>query len=772
MNLRHYTQLVLIFCLSISSFSQADTNLPALDVLEGKDLVPFLDTSEIKVITASRTSKNLSDLPVTIHIITHEEIILKQYTSLTDILKMMPGIRVSQPGSGESGDYFEVRALTGNFYTKILLNGVPIKPSVVKGMPIGAQLPVRQAERIEIIYGPAAAIYGADAIAGVINIITKESDQGTFVRADISLGENEYNSFNFTIGGKAGKNNNILKYTFYGSKTEFNDVNIKYDKENFYNPLNSFDSVIIQGRRYLSGDVINRTVSVPDETSFMRENYGPNYEGSVFAPDMEELPSSSYMTGIDLNFKGIRVTYNNMYRRSHSSVGHSTARYKYNNPQNYWGEIIQLLSASYEKTRKRFSSFTQVSSLRYHMDNNSSLGLTYLYNTDKVYLYSESNDLLLEQLFTVAPTDKIEITSGLSYQKSLYLPLTNFLSEPFNKKDYYPVRNEVDYTDPVFSYGKYYPGAFTNLSGFTQAYVNHNKYRFMGGFRYDYNSRYGNKINPRMGVLYKIFTRSSIRLMAGLAYKSPPPSLEYESIIYPVNNPDSIYYYRVPGTSLEPEKFQSLEIGINTSPFWDIQVDVATYYNHIYNLFDNTITMPIPDYENAINDSACSIRNENTFWRVYGIQTNVKKKNIIPSIKMDVELNLTFSYFSQNLPTLDTILGYFRLVPKHFGQLSLSCYPTKKLYVSIENVWESNWLRNLLLIEDVYNYLFKNTGGYFTLNTLVSYKVGQNIRCFVKVINLLDEHYSGLNDTGQTIDQLYNPQLGRNIRIGLSYSFN
>src|SRR4030043_2483051 len=250
-------EMLMVFILLlwfIDLFPQQDTSsqmFSELAVLGIDDLLLVKDTSEIEIVTASRTSKNLSDLPVTIHIITHEEILLNQYNSLTDILKTMPGIRVSQPGSGETGDYFEIRGLTGNFYSKILLNGIPIKPSVVKGMPIGAQIPVRQAERIEIIYGPASAIYGADAVAGVINIITKEADQGTFARADISLGQNDYNYFNFTIGGKAGKNNNILKYTFYGRKKEFNDMKIKYDIEKFYNPLNYFqDSILVGGILY------------------------------------------------------------------------------------------------------------------------------------------------------------------------------------------------------------------------------------------------------------------------------------------------------------------------------------------------------------------------------------------------------------------------------------------------------------------------------------------------------------------------------------------
>jgi outer membrane cobalamin receptor len=778
--IRTMNRNLFIFILSFSLlrftdlFSQKDTTLqsfPYLAVLGINDLMTLKDTSEIEIITASRTSKNLSDLPVTIHIITHEEILANQYNSLTDILKTMPGIRVSQPGSGETGDYFEIRGLTGNFYTKILLNGIPIKPSVVKGMPIGAQLPVRQAERIEIIYGPAAAIYGADAVAGVINIITKEADQGTFVRADLSLGLNDYNYFNFTIGGKAGKNNNILKYTFYGSKMEFNDMNIKYDIEKFYNPLNYFyDSILIGGILYSPKDITNETPGVAD---FIKNNYGVHYEGKLKEPAMEELPAMSHMVGVDLNFRGVRITFNNMYRRTHSSVGHNTYQYKYNNPQNYWGDLIRLYSLSYNKDWKRFSTFTQLSDLSYHMDNNSSIGLTFLENTDKVYRYAASNDILLEQLFTILPVNDLEIVTGFSFQQSGYLPLTNYLATPFKSGDYAPYSTKVTYIDTVFGNVGFYPGNFTNLSGFAQGFLKKNRFRVMGGIRIDHNSNYGTKLSPRLGFLFKQSQKSTMRLSTGFAFKSPPASLEYETIAYPVSrNQDSLFYDIMKTGSLEPEKFVSVELGINTQTFWKIHLNLSLFYNEIYNQFFPLKVATEGWLPKAVNDSVYTKINENTFSRVYGIQANFRKYNIIPSIKMDAELNLMFTRISQKLPDVESFLENFKLMPRHFGQLKLSFYPAKNLYLHFENTWESKWLRNLIPLEKIYSDLFSSVDGYFTLDALISYKFGQSLCGFVKITNLFNEKYSGLNVTGQKEDKLYNPQFGRNIRIGLSYALN
>ena len=172
-NIKIIPVLVFAFIYNVTS-AQEDSIIIQKDLLTAGNIIKHKKNNEIKVVSASRTRKRIKDLPVTIHVVTHDEIIKNGYVTLADVLKTLPGIRVSQTGSGEMGEMFQLRGLIGNSYTKILVNNQPVKPSVITGMPIESQLPVRQAERIEVIYGPASAIYGADATAGVINIITRE----------------------------------------------------------------------------------------------------------------------------------------------------------------------------------------------------------------------------------------------------------------------------------------------------------------------------------------------------------------------------------------------------------------------------------------------------------------------------------------------------------------------------------------------------------------------------------------------------------------------
>jgi hypothetical protein len=80
--------------------------------------------------TATRTTQKVEDLPITVSIIGKKEIRDYNYRTLVEALKFKPGIMVSEPGNGETGNHFYQRGLFGNSYSKILLNGMPISPSV------------------------------------------------------------------------------------------------------------------------------------------------------------------------------------------------------------------------------------------------------------------------------------------------------------------------------------------------------------------------------------------------------------------------------------------------------------------------------------------------------------------------------------------------------------------------------------------------------------------------------------------------------------------
>lgn len=762
--------------------AQADSSASVIPSLSlGLDNLQYpVDSSRLKMVSAGRISRSLEELPLSVYVVTHEEILRNQFTTLSDVLSILPGVLVSRPGTGELGESFQVWNLTGNLYTKILINGMPVKPSVVSGMPLGSQLPIRQAERIEVIYGNSSAIYGADAVSGVINIITREADHGSFVRGDISLGSNGHNYINFTVGGKGGKNENILEYTFYGSKYELTNMNLDYTDEGLYNPLNYYQAIgrtiDIAGEALEPVEIDSETLSEAsvNEQEFIDAYYGENYEGTVTMPDMEALGSAAHMLGLQLKYKGFGLSYNYMYRRTHSSLGLSPVFYKYNNPQNYWGESIQQFSLSYEKKFRWVTSTTQLNSLAYAMDNNSSQGITFLPQSDKVYRYSASNDLELSQVFSASPIPNSDLVAGVAYTQSGNLPTTNYLYAPFDKSLYSPFQRQFDtaYTNRFSDFG-INPIVFTNIGSFVQFYYSWKKFRFLGGMRYDINTEYGNRFSPQLALSHKTTERATFRLSVGTAYKAPPTSLKYQSLAYPTD--DGIYFIAAPNESLQPEKFNTTEFGffLNFSKRFSLE-QTFFYYRITNHIIPTQIPSRFFDLENIASDSiGMWVNFAESFSNVGGSQTTLRFNDIVRSINLDAEVSLYFQARRDRLPNVREIVeDYFTLTPRHHGKLRVSMQPADNLYLYLESHWMSKWLRILIPFEEIYSELFGSTDGYYAMNGTLRYSLSDQFSAFVKVTNIFNEKYGIVNATVLEENLPYNPQLRRTIRAGLSYRFN
>ncbi|MFO7573983.1 MAG: TonB-dependent receptor [Bacteroidales bacterium] len=761
-----------------------------IEKLGRNDLIFGGDTAGLSVLSASRSSKLISELPITIHVVTREDIERNHYSSLTDVLKSLPGMRVSQPGTGELGETFQLRGLTGNLYTMILINGMPVKPSVVKGMPIMAQLPVRQAERIEIIYGPAAAVYGADAVSGVINIITREADKGTFALADISLGENRYRNSNFMVGGKAGRNKNILQYSFYGSLSSQQDFNLRNGYEDVYNPLHYLQDkgykIEIGGEVYEPLQITEEVFEgiVTDKNDFIEDFYPKNYKGTLTLPAIQDLPTESNLMGFSLKFRGITLAFNNMYRKSHSSLGQTGYLFSYNNPQTFWGENIShaALSYNYEWTPKLLTT-TNISSLIYRMDNNSSIGINFAENSDKFYRYSAGNDVLFEQLFTVVPGPGLEIISGLTYQYSGNLPQTNYLDAPFDTEKYGSFSSTIEAVDPVAGTFGLNPLKYHNFGFFSQTYYSYRRLRFMGGVRFDENSVYGFSFSPRLAGLFIHNNKTTSRASVGFAFKAPPASLAYQSLAYKGGiNLDSLYYLAVPNPNLEPENYMSVEMGIIRSLTKRTTLNLSIYYNEIRNLImDRSVPLMELDLPLAIIETDTSSvltrsNNKRAVSRLYGLQATFLVNDLVKSINLDAELSLTFAKSSETFPDVFELAGKFitdfNLMPNHFGQLKVTMEPARNLFLNITSLWESNWLRIVIPIEELYNELFRDVDGFYSMDVSLTYKVGTNLSTFLKVTNLFDERYGGpvYSELGTPLP--YSPQAGRTISAGLTYRLN
>ena len=126
------------------------------------------------VVTASRDPQSPENAPGTFTVISREEIESGHHTSVVELLRRVPGVHVGQPGSRGGRASIYTRGLDPN-HTLILIDGVRMNDPTnnLGGSFDLSTLDLAGVERIEISRGPISAVHGSDAIAGVINIITR-----------------------------------------------------------------------------------------------------------------------------------------------------------------------------------------------------------------------------------------------------------------------------------------------------------------------------------------------------------------------------------------------------------------------------------------------------------------------------------------------------------------------------------------------------------------------------------------------------------------------
>ena len=170
-------------------------------------LVPAVSAAEISasdtiVVTATRTETPISDAIVPITVITREDIELSGATDLAELLRFQAGIDIGRNGGPGTATSVFMRGTESN-HTLILIDGVRMNPGTIGGGAIQNISP-EVIERVEIVKGARSALYGTDAIGGVINIITRRADDTEF---QAGLGGGKFDSRSaFVSTGHRGDN--------------------------------------------------------------------------------------------------------------------------------------------------------------------------------------------------------------------------------------------------------------------------------------------------------------------------------------------------------------------------------------------------------------------------------------------------------------------------------------------------------------------------------------------------------------------------------------
>ncbi|HNQ75713.1 MAG TPA: TonB-dependent receptor plug domain-containing protein, partial [Pseudothauera hydrothermalis] len=192
------------------------------------------------VVSATGFEQKITDAPASISVVTQEELAKKPYMTLIDAVRELEGVDVGETSDKTGQRTISMRGM-GSDYTLVLIDGKrqnnhgDIYPNNFGGNQFNHIPPLDAIERIEVIRGPASTLYGADALGGVINIITKKDAStwtgsvtvGRSFQSDDAFGEDTTTDFSLRGPIMPGLLSMSLRGSYYqrdASNPEFEDA--------------------------------------------------------------------------------------------------------------------------------------------------------------------------------------------------------------------------------------------------------------------------------------------------------------------------------------------------------------------------------------------------------------------------------------------------------------------------------------------------------------------------------------------------------------------
>ncbi len=524
MHIKRNTHIVIILFFLMGSVCQAE---------EPGTLNQELD--EV-VVTASRVEEKVKETPATINIVTSEELDEIKFRNPAEVLNRLPGIYTHDFG-GES-ELTSIRVPTHfvNGYTMVLVDGIPTTSYGSGSSGQIADLNNRNIERIEVVKGPSSALYGSNAIGGIINIITKDPSPEPEMNFWAEAGEYDQYTGGVSASGSGMKLGYDVDLNYKNSKgwRDHSSVEKKVGTGKFqFAPTES--SLLGLKVELLSFD--NESAGSLDEAAFIE-----NWQHSHYANSIARTTMDKYVGTLTYDYflqKGELKTVLNVRKIDHTTLPHYSIRIQYGGPPHaghYHGfyNDIQGLDTDLQMLYSRDMSFwrsklivgfdAEYGSTETDQDELEILGRTdpneilYTYTSYTVIGDEKTLDVKTKAAspylqLAASPAERLRITAGGRYDTVTY---------------------EVD----------------DKLNGGTVDDVSGDK---------DFS-----KFSPKIGAIYEINNNLNKYVSYSEGFVVPTTSQLFTSSN---DNPD-----------LDPEKAKNYEIGLR-SFFWDrkIDLDIAAY---------------------------------------------------------------------------------------------------------------------------------------------------------------------------------------------------
>jgi len=478
------------------------------------------------VVTSTREEKSITDLAESIGVLTRQEIQNVAPSHPSEILNRTPGVYINNLG-GEGHMTAIRQPITTSGVYLFLEDGVPTRPTGFFNHNGLYEVNIPQSERIEVTKGPGSALYGSDAIGGVINSISAKIPEYTQSKLDTELGGDGWQRILFSAGSPINAFSGVAMSANITQNDGFRD-DAEYERGSLNTRFNYQLSSNLEAKNTVSFTKVDQSgvsdLKYDDYKSDVSKNF---YQGDVGARDIEALRVISeinYISG-----ENSLITMTPFYRHNQSNMMPS------------W---MVTYDANYRETQ--FESFGLLSKYRLNLANNSVI----IIGTDIDHTPSSYQE------FAVDVTEEGDFYTGYT--------TTGELNYDYNA-DQTSISPYLQYEKKINDQILVNAGVRYDL--FKVDYENNLSVTQEGKhFRVESQALEYDHFSPKAGMVYKYSQRHDVYANYRHGFRAPSVGTLFRS-------GDS-----VDTTKLKPVKTDSFEIGFRGLAYNQVSYELAIYY--------------------------------------------------------------------------------------------------------------------------------------------------------------------------------------------------